>query len=432
MLIRPRIFVTIIAAVLLSIGVGAQDTNGALTPAQPASMQMVSGDIFRFDYTLEQASRVVLQAISGTAQPTLSVQQRGVEVAAQPNTEGAFTIELDTVLGSGSYIVEVAGANNSSGLVILSVQSQTPLPVTPLTPGVAVAGTLTRDASVAMFEFTQMPESGYLVVDTLLPDRGVAVQIVDMATLIPAAGSSTAILGARFQFAPGDAVYQMQVGSAGIESDTPFNVCWVPVSAANCTNVASPPVVITIVTSEPAPAACTVTPASSGGVNIRQSATTNSIIAGALPTGQNANVMGISPDNAWFNIEFNAISGWVASAVVTVNGDCSSLPTVQPPAPILPPTPTPLPTNTPVPVPPTPSGPCLFTLTAPTFVYTTTVEQVDFLYDQVQSGELIPNGRTADGNWYRLNYASSWLPAHAIGQTVSRSGNCANLPTVSP
>lgn len=432
MLGRTRLFIVLISALLLSSSAGAQDTNGTLTPAQPASMQMVSGDVFLFDYTLEQASRVVLQAISGTAQPTVSIQQSGVEVAAQPNVEGAFAVELDTVLGGGSYVIEVAGANNSSGLVILSVQSQTPLPVTPLTPGVAVAGTLTAEVPVVVFEFSQLAENAYLYVDSLLPDQGTAVQIVDMTTLTAAAGSKAPIVGARFQFAPGGNVYQMQVGSAPILIDTPFNVCLVPVSVGSCSGVVSPQPTTVTITIDPAPAACTVTPTSGGGVNIRQSATTNSIIVGALPTGQNANVLGVTPDNSWFNIEFSTIFGWVASAVVTANGDCSNLPTIQPPMPIQPPTPTPLPTNTPAPIAPAPSGPCLFTLTAPTFVYTTTIAQVDYLYDQVQSGELIPNGRTADGNWYRLNYASSWLPASAIDQTVSRSGNCANLPTVSP
>src|SRR5690606_6511019 len=109
--------------------------------------------------------------------------------------------------------------------------------------------------------------------------------------------------------------------------------------------------------------------------------------------------------------------------------------TVNPPQVIAPPTATPPPTNTPVPAthtPEPPSGPCLITVNSPTNVYTTTIEVVDYLYDQLQGGELIPVGRTADGAWYKTNYANAWLPTHVIGHTVSRSGNCNNLPVVSP
>lgn len=429
----------LLTALLAAVPAGAQGgTNGTLTAGQPSSMQMVSGDVFLFDYVLEQTSQVTFQVISGTAQPTISIQRDGVEVAAELNPGGAFAIELTSILSSGSYLIEIAGANNTSGLVILSVQNQTPVPVAQLTPGVTATGILSPAQPVAVFEFGPLAEASFLFIDTFLPDRGVDVRIVNVTSGADVGSSSAEVLGARFQFAPSANLYQLQVGGSGTQVDTPFDVCLTFLRVGGCSgSVTVQPTQVSgeptpVATEEVAAAACTVTPNASGGVNIRQSATTASIVVGALPTGTNAPVLGKSPDGSFFNIELNGINGWVSAGVVTANGDCANLPTVQPPAPIIPPTATPVPTNTPVPPPPTASGPCLFTITSPTFVYTTTIELIDYLYDQVQSGELIPNGRTADGQWFRLNYASSWLPASAIGQTVSRSGNCNNLPTVSP
>lgn len=437
MLNRSRLLALVLVVLLLILPAGAQGfPNGTLTTGQPSSMQMVSGDVFVFDYVLAQTSSVTFQAISGTAQPTIRVQRDGVEIASQPNPNEEFAVELTAILSSGSYTIEVTGKNNTNGLVILSVQSEIPLPVVPLIPGVRASGTISAAQPVAVFEFGPIPEASFLFIDTFLPDRGVDVRIVNLTSGADTGSSSAEVLGARFQFAPSANLYQLQVGGSGTQVDTPFDVCLTFLRVGGCDGSIS--VQPTTVSSEPTAAsatqtpACTVTPNASGGVNIRQSATTNSIVIGALPTGTNATVLGKSPDGSFFNIELNGINGWVSAGVVTTNGDCANVPTVQPPAPIIPPTATPVPTNTPVPPPPTASGPCLLTITSPTFVYTTTIELVDYLYDQVQSGELVPVGRTADGAWYKTNYANAWIPTSAIGQTVSRSGNCNNLPTVSP
>ena len=90
-------------------------------------------------------------------------------------------------------------------------------------------------------------------------------------------------MGARFRFAPGTSNYQVRVSASGAGVEEPFNVCVALVSAGGCEGP-----VTTIEGGTPQPVAteevivggCTVTPNVSGGVNIRQSASTGSIIVG--------------------------------------------------------------------------------------------------------------------------------------------------------
>lgn len=432
-----RVFAATAAVLLLTFGAAAQDTNGTLTASQPASMQMVSGENFLFNYQLGQTSRVVLQAISGTAQPIISIQKDGIVLASQPNPNGQFSVELSAVLSGGEYIVEVTGANNTSGLVILSVVSEAPLPVTPLTPGVTETGTITTAEPVVVYEFGQLPEAAFLFVDTFLPDRGVDVLLVNLTTGTTVGSSSAELPGVRFQLAPNSNQYQLQIGGTATQPNTPFDVCLTFLRVGGCSGTIAPQPTsessaptqsAPVATQEVVASSCTVTPTNSGGVNIRQSASTSAIIVGALPSGQSANVLGVSPDNAFFNILFNSINGWVARSVVATSGACDTLDTITPPPVVSPPTATPPPTQTP---PPTPSGPCLLRVNSPTKVYTTPIEQIDYLYDEVQSGELIPVGRFADSTWWKTNYANAWIRSSTFGNSVTLLGDCRSLPIIS-
>ena len=81
---------------------------------------------------------------------------------------------------------------------------------------------------------------------------------------------------------------------------------------------------------------------------------------------------------------------------------------------------------------PAPVGPCLITLTQPTFVYTTTIAQMDYLFDQVQGGQLLVIGRLADNSWWQTNNYGAWLPASALGSTAQIGGNCDSVPITAP
>jgi uncharacterized protein YraI len=179
--------------------------------------------------------------------------------------------------------------------------------------------------------------------------------------------------------------------------------------------------------------ACTISPSAAGGVNIRQSASTTSLIIGRLPTGQSATVTGISPDRTFWNVIYDNKDGWIATSVVNASGNCTTVPPVMPP-PIIP-QPTAVP---PTAVPPTPAptqdnGPCLITITAPTNVYSYPEAIIDNLFDQTQAGyQLIPTGRLTDNSWWQTNYNGAWIQTNTFGNTATISGNCSTLAVVAP
>jgi hypothetical protein len=182
-------------------------------------------------------------------------------------------------------------------------------------------------------------------------------------------------------------------------------------------------------------ATCTVSPVNAGGANIRQSASLNAIVLGALPSGAFADVIGIAPDRSFYNVLYDGINGWIASSAVSAAGNCDNAPIVQPPQVVpLPLTATPIP---PSPVPPMPtatqSGPCLIRMTGEALIYTQPTAGESNIYDEVQPGyELIPVGRLADNSWWQTNYAGAWIQTNLFGSVAQVSGNCSALPIVSP
>lgn len=129
-----------------------------------------------------------------------------------------------------------------------------------------------------------------------------------------------------------------------------------------------------------------------------------------IPTGRLA-------DNSWWQTNYGG--AWVQTGLIggalTQSGNCN-LPVVQPPQP-----------------PQQNNAPCLLTVVGNVNVYTQPQSGNAFLLDVVApGGELIPNGRLADNSWYRTNYAGGWVPTAVIGSGLEVSGNCGNLPVVTP
>jgi hypothetical protein len=122
----------------------------------------------------------------------------------------------------------------------------------------------------------------------------------------------------------------------------------------------------------------------------------------------------------------------VALSVVTTSGACGSAPVIAPPPIIVPTQPPATPMPPTAPPPPTASGPCLVTINSPTYVYSTTNDDIGNLFDQLQGGELIPIGRLANNSWWKTNYYNTWIKTSTFGQTASVSGDCSSLPVVTP
>lgn len=409
----------------------AQQSNGTLAVGQPSTGQITTaGETLRFDYTVAQTSEVTLQALSDSMPPKVAILQGDTVVASEENAAGALTINLNSLLAAGSYVVEVGGTTDATGLVILVVQSETPLSVTQLPTGQRVQGTVDGAAPLALYSFSAMGEPAYLYVDSDAPDAGVPVQVVNTTTGQVSGQSGADVIGARFKIAAGNGTYQVEVGGNGASSASQnFSLCLAAVSANGCEASAVTPLQPTAVPPEPTAqtVACNATSSAGGAVNIRQSATTASVIVGTLPSSASAQVIGISPGGSFYNILYGGVNGWVALSVVNGNGDCSSVPVVNPPAVI---SPTQPPAAPPPPSQPTQSGPCLIHVNSPTYIYTTTIAQIDYLFDQVQSGQLIPIGRLSDNSWWQTNNYGAWIPSSAFGDTASISGDCSGVPVV--
>ncbi len=401
----------------------------------------------RYSYVVPAAQTVTLQALSDTVAPTLRVLLEGDVIEESANLEGATTLTLTVFLSAGTYTVEVGSANGAAGTVFTLIESEIPVSAEALFPQMFSGGQVSPESPAALFTFGNFTDFMLLYVDSVNVERAPLLRVVNTLTGESVAQMSGGALGIRLRFAPGNTNYTLEVIHSST-SDQPegFSVCLTSVSSPSCetsANVVVPPdIALTplapVVTAEPGAAACTVASNAGGAVNIRQSATTNSIILGSLPNGVSAEVVGRSPDGTFFNILHNGINGWVSASVVTASGDCGSVAVVNPPAPIVPtavpPTSTPI-QPMPTAIPPTvaPSGPCLIRLTAPTRIYSIPNADISNLFDEVGAGgELIPTGRLADNSWWHTNYAGAWIQTSTFGVTAQVTGDCSALPIVTP
>lgn len=420
--------VSLLAVLILATGSMATAQNPTLSVAQPVSADITADGVLLFDYTLAQTSQITLQAISATAQVALSILKDGQTVESQPNTAGEFTVTLNAMLTAGDYQVRAESLNSTAGTVIVLIQSETPVSITEIGLDTFVSDSLTDEFPLALYQFGEFPESAYLYIESELPQGGLSVILTaENGDVIGSIGNG--ITGTRFTLPLSSASYTIQLSRAEGITEAAFSLCLTAVSVRGCEFGGNVEVPVATAVTAPVTVVCTVTPSNSGGANIRQSASTGSIVVGALPGNQSADVLGISPDKAFFNIQYNTINGWVAQSVVTTTGDCSTLQTVQPPAVIAP---TNTPTPTPIPPTATPEGPCLVFINSPTFTYTTTVTDPSNVFDQIQSGTVEAIGRTADNGWWQVNYGPSWLQTSTFGNSTSTAGGCHNLPIVSP
>lgn len=441
---KPLLMILIAAIGLfsLSLTVFAQnETSGSLTVGQPVISEISTDTPVRYDYSLTEASIVTFQVISESIQPTITIFRGDEVVASEPNEEGKLILTFNTFLTAGDYVVEMGTANDTTGTLVLVVERATPVAVNDLLLGTTASGEMSAETSIALYRFTALNEPSLIIVSSGLTTGGVEVHLFNETLNRESGMLSSELLGGTFTIPANSASYRVEVEYSTLAPVEPFTICWVPSSIGACTDTTIVPTSAAATEAPVNSSACTVSPASAA-VNIRSSASTDAPIIAPLTVGETAAVLGIAPDGFFFNIEFEGVNGWVAKSVVVTSGDCSNIPPIVPPDFIqvstqvstLPPVPTATSTTAATQAPTatnTPSGPCLLTLNSPVKVYTQPTEQVDYLFDQLQSGELVPIGRLADGSWWKTNYASSWVPTYLFGSALTVSGNC-SLPIVNP
>lgn len=423
------------------VGVFAQ-ADGTLTFSQPVLGALEDGqDVLSYSYTAVQATSLSLQVISETVAATITIRDEAGIVAQELNAGGSLIATISAVLSPAAYTVEIGSANGGAGSVVVAIQSETPLVVQALSPGALVSAEVSAAAPVTVYSFSALAEPAVLTFESILPDGGPSVRIMNVLTRAVVATIAPEWGGAIYSIPANGQAYELMITHSGRPAGEGYNLCLRAASGA-CEGT---PLLPQTQPAQPIIAACTVTPLQAGGANIRQSTSTNAPVLSVLAGGQTASVIGVSPDSAWFNVTFGAVIGWVARSAVVENGDCANLPVVQPPPfqpasqPTQPPA-QPQPTQPPAqPQPPTPtpiptmSGPCLITITAPTYIYQSPLADISNLQDQVMPpGELIPTGRLADNSWWRLNFAGAWIETSLLGVSAQVTGDCSGLPIVSP
>lgn len=403
-------------ALVVVLPVSAQ-SEGTLVVGQPTVGNLADpAAVITFDYPLAQDSAVVIEAFGEAPAPAVTILRDGAVVAAEPNTAGSLTIALTAVLNAGTYTVQVSSANATAGLVILIVNSETPITAQPLALGTPISGAVNAESPLAIYSISGLTAPADLYVTQT---GGGGVRVLNAETSAISALIGGEFTEARLQIPANGSSYRVEVLYA--DAAHTYTLCLSAVGAPACSGESLPPApVATPVTDS----VCMLTPLNAGGVNIRQSASVNAPVIGALPGGTSVAARGISPDGSFFSVTFNGVNGWVAASAVGATGSCGALTVVEPPPISLPPTPLP---------PPTPSGPCLIRMTGEQLVYSQPVVDPSYIFDEVQPGfELIPVGRLADNSWWQTNYAMAWISTSAFGSTATVSGDCRALPIVSP
>lgn len=440
---KHRLFglLMVMMACFAALGVNAQgESAGTLVLGQPVISQItIAGQTVTFDYTLTTPRQVVLQALAESAPPTITILQDGALVASDSNPDNAVTISLEAFLNAGSYQVQVGATGDATGLIVLVLQSETEAASTILSPGTTLSGVVSQDFPFALYSFDALSEPAFVYVESSLPDGGITARLVWAEDATVSGEMDASLLGTRFRIPGNSAAYQIEIEVGDVEGDAPFTLCMAPVSTGGCEegSVPAPQATAEVVVIEPpADAYCRVSSSTGSAVNIRQSASTQAVIVASLPANGSADVIGISPDGAFYNVLFSGSNGWVALSVVTSTGDCANILTITPPPVILPQNPPAAPTQPPVqptvPPPPTQSGPCLITMTGDMLIYTQPNAIPDYIYDQVHGGyQLIPVGRLADNSWWKTNYADAWVQLSLLNGVGQITGDCSNLPIVS-
>lgn len=380
-----RAIMILLSLILWSSAVVAQDaTPVAIGQNAPGEVTAETSTV-RFSFTASGGETAVIQVLgfeSGFAPRFRVLNPSDVEILAVANPNGLATVTGNANFAdAGNYTIEVEGENGTTGQFLLSLTAGTPLPAPiQLTLGQAVEGSIQSETPVLVYEFSASPTDSLLLsVISKVPDGGPAITVRNQTadkTLATSDGELTAI---AYQIRSGNGVYRVEVRQGDGTTSVPFTICVEASSAAGGCGTGLLPGVnvtpevlptVTLTSSAASTAACTVTSATGGGVNVRSGPDTAFGIIGSVLPGQSYPVVGQVTGGSWYQVLANGQLGWVAASVVQLQGSCGALPVVAAPAappaapttaPAAPPAattaappPPPMPTTA---VPPVPSGP---------------------------------------------------------------------------
>ncbi len=318
--------------------------GGAIQIGQNATGTLSAAAVTaQFTVTAQGGETAAIQvlALSQGFVPSFSVANpAGVQILNVANADGKATLSGNVSFSDpGAYTITIAGVNGSTGQFVLSLQAGAPLPPpVALTINQPVTGTVGAQTPVLIYSFdTSSLGAVGLVVLSQTPNAGALVTVVDTSLGKTVASSDAGVVGAAYQLPANAHAYQVQVRADG-SSDTAFSICIGTCAgglAGGTTNAPPTPApnVIAPPNATPEPSAgCSATSSAGGAVNLRSGPGTQYAPLSQLPLGQSAQVLAQWNGRGWYEVNVNGAIFWVGGSVVSLSGDCSTLPLIPAPA----------------------------------------------------------------------------------------------------
>jgi SH3-like domain-containing protein len=316
----------------------ADTSAGALS--QAVSMMSYGSGIIG---TLTSDSPVMVYAFNGTEGDLVSIRVIGVSAGLDlsvsligPNQQQIGSSDGDRLSpnsgdarlsyrlpGTGTYTVLVGGiVSQNGGDFLLRLDGAQPAITGVIDSDALVQVNLPIGAPPQLYQFNANPNSASLLtLRTDSPGFTFGAEVRDADGRVVAQLDGSTLRTASLTFDPGTGVFDVVIFASNPAA--PGSVVLSVVGAA-ALNVPANPASTPEAQAVSADSQCFAQSATGAAVNIRRGPDMSFSIDDSLEAGQSLAV--INRTNGWLNVSANGQSvGWVAQAVVSLSGDCSSI-----------------------------------------------------------------------------------------------------------
>lgn len=293
-----------------------------------------SSAAYAFTTNGDETADIQVLALSPDFAPRFRVvNPAGVEIFVASNADSqSLLLGSVSFADAGVYTIEVSGENGALGQFVLSLQPGEALPeAVELIANQPVSDTVGGAAPIRVYHFsTTLTDSAVLTILSEKPDWGVLTSLYDETLGRTIATHDAGIHDVVYRLSPGEGSYRVEVRASGEPSDTAYSICF---GTCEGSLLASQTQEVTVLeTPEVAAVNCTVASATGGTINVRSGPGTQYTIIGNLAAAQTYPALGQLAGGGWFQVSLpNGQSGWIASSVTRLEGDCAGLAIVAAP-----------------------------------------------------------------------------------------------------
>ncbi len=290
-----------------------ENTLGEVTRSSP---------VYTFISPTDRPLMIQVSSLSRDFAPVIVLYDRNERLLQRaPNPTGLIEHRLIfTPQANTDYLIQILGVDGSRGQFVLTITEQ-PFVNEPieLRENVDYNDRVTVDEPMKIYQLKASPTVHFKLEITT---SGSAVILSDTNGTIYGTASQD-LPASQFVIPPSldEKMYLVTVYHSGIERREPFTIRLLPDETAQ---TPTPTLTPTLAFSENT--TCSAATTGNLPVNIRRGPGTEFGVMGGLPPGQSAPLTGRTPNSQWWQIEYPAGTfGWVASEVITRNGDCSGV-----------------------------------------------------------------------------------------------------------